>query len=155
MPVAPYTAIQTLHILRNLYFVSSRIGTNSLSQQTFVYLAAIDILSEYPIQVEAFLQEIRAADTGLIPDHPLDRCHDLYFLNTAEHFAIILPPQANQVLLISAATPYLGVEKDQRLMEIFEAAHSLMLVVFSVHGNAELVANNIYSYVEALFKVCV
>lgn len=128
-------------------------GTNSLPQQKFVYLAAIDILSQYPIQAEAFLREIRAADTGLIPDHPLDRCRDLYFLNTAEHFAIILPPQANQDLLISAAIPYLGVGKDQRLMEIFEAAHSLMLMVFSV-GNAELVADNIYSYVDALFKVC-
>ncbi len=146
-------AIQTLHILRNLYFISSRVGPNSFSQHKFIYLAAIDILSQHPIQAEAFLQEVRPTETGRIPEHPLDRCYDLYFLNTAEHFALVLTPRVNEDLLITAATPYLGVGSDQRLIEIFEAAHSVMLAVFSAPQNAEIVATHIYTYVDALFNV--
>ena len=146
-------AIQTLQILRNLYFISSRLGANAFSQYTFVYLTAIDILSQYPVQTEAFLQDIRPTSAGSIPQHPLDRCHDLYFLNTAEHFTVVLSPELNEQLLIGAATPYLGLGSDPRLLEIFEAAHSVMLAVLSAPQNPDLLARHIHTYVDALFKV--
>lgn len=130
-------------------------GASAFSQYTFVYLTAIDILSQHPIQADKFLREIRPTETGLIPEHPLDRCHDLYFLNTAEHFPAMLAAQVNEDLLISAATPYLGVGSDHRLIEIFEAAHSVMLAVFSVPQNSEIVARHIHPYFDALLKVCV
>jgi len=152
--LAPFIAIQTLHILRNLYFISSRLGANAFSQYTFVYLTAIDILSQYPVQAEAFLHEIQPTSEGRIPQHPLDRCHDLYFLNTAEHFTIVLPPEINEEMLIGAATPYLGLGSDPRLLEIFEAAHSVMLAVFSAPGaSSGLFAKHIRPYVEVLFRV--
>lgn len=150
---APFMAIQTLQILRNLYFISSRLGANAFSQYTLVYLTAIDILSQYPVQADAFLQDIRPIAAGSIPQHPLDRCHDLYFLNTGEHFAIVLTPVLNEQLLIDAAMPYLGLGSDQRLLEIFEAAHSVMLAVLSAPQNADLLARHIHPYVDALFKV--
>ncbi len=150
---APFMAIQTLQILRNLYFISSRLGANAFSQYTFVYLTAIDILSQYPVQTEAFLQGIRPTSAGSIPQHPLDRCHDLYFLNTGEHFAIVLTPESNELLLIGAAKSYLGLGSDPRLLEIFEAAHSVMLAVFSALQNADLLTRHIHPYVDALFKV--
>jgi len=150
---APFIAAQTLHILRNLYFISSRTGTDSFSQYSFIYFSAIDIISQYPLQSEAFLTEIRPISCGTIPQHPLDRCHDLYFLNTAEHFTLVLSAQLNEDLLIGAATPYLGINSDRRLYEIFEAAHSVMLAVLSAPQNAKLSREHIYSYVQALFEV--
>lgn len=147
-------AIQTLHILRDLYFISSRMGANPFSQYTFVYLTAIDILSQYPIQAEAFLREIRPAESEIIPEHPLDRCHDLFFLNTAEHFPTRLTAQVCEDL-ITAATPYLGIGSDHRLIEIFEAAHSVVLAVFSVPHNSGIVAKHIHPYFDSLLKVCV
>lgn len=129
-------------------------GASPFSQYTFVYLTAIDILSQYPTQAEAFLREIRPAESGLIPEHPLDRCHDLFFLNTAEHFPTRLTAQACEDL-ITAATPYLGVGSDHRLIEIFEAAHSVVLAVFSVSHNSGIVAKHIHPYFDALLKVCV
>ena len=149
----PFIAIQTLHILRDMYFVSSRTGANSFSQYSFVYLTAIDILSQYPVQVEAFLQEIRPNSQSEIPQHPLDRYLDLYFLNTAEHFAINLSPQRNDELLVEAATPYLGLAGDPRLLEIFEAAHSTMLAVLSAPQNATLLTRHLNAYVGTLFDV--
>lgn len=146
-------AIQTLHILRNLYFVSSRLGQNASSQYTFVYLTAIDILHSYPLQAEAFLREVRPAELGRLPAHPLDRCHDLYFLNIAEHFTLVASPQTNEDLLIAAAVPYLSAGNDPRLLEIFEAAHSVMLAVLATPRNTELSAKHIPFYIEALFKV--
>lgn len=146
-------AIHTLHILRNLYFISSRQGQNAFSQYMFVYLSAIDVLSDYPVQAEAFLTEIQPAQPGHIPEHPLDRCYDLFFLNTAEHFTLCLSPNTNEQLLVATARTYLGIGGDQRLLEIFEAAHSVMLAVLSAPQNVDLTIQYMPSYVDALFKV--
>ncbi|KAL9098677.1 MAG: hypothetical protein Q9163_005705 [Psora crenata] len=151
--VGPFLAAQTLHILRNLFFVSSRAGSSSFSQYSFVYLAAIDILSQYPVQSEAFLRDIQPHTSGDIPQHPLDRCHDLFFLNTAEHFALVSDPEISETMLIGASTPYLGLDSDPRLVEIFEAAHSVMLAVLSVPQNIDLLSKHIHPYLEVLFKV--
>lgn len=146
-------AIQTLGILRDLYFISSRLGANAFSQYTFVFLGAIDILSQFRVQTEAFLREIRPSSAGSITQHPLDRCLDLYFLNTTEYFTTVLSPELNEELLVGAATPYLGLGSDQRLLEIFESAHSVMLAVLSAPQNSDLFAKHIHPYVEVLFKV--
>ncbi|KAL5351304.1 hypothetical protein ACLOAV_003158 [Pseudogymnoascus australis] len=96
-----------LHTLRNLYFISSRLGTASFTAYTFVSLTSIDILARYPRHAAIFLESIRPSHPGTIPTHPLDRNLDLYYLNTAEHFPLVLPPAANTALL-QACTPYLA-----------------------------------------------
>ncbi|KAK5160211.1 hypothetical protein LTR04_004765 [Oleoguttula sp. CCFEE 6159] len=151
--VAPVLVTQTLHTLRNLYFVSSRLGSSSFSQYTFTYLTAIDVLTNYPLQADAFLKHIKPVELGQIPQHPLDRCLDLFFLNTAEHFTLVLSPQTNEDLLVAAATPYLAAGGNNRLLHIFEAAHSVMLAVISAPQSAELTAKHLPFYVDALFKV--
>lgn len=152
-PGAPYLCMQSLHILRNLYFISSRTGQTGSSQQNFVFLAAIDILSQYPDLAENFLRSIKPSDIGQIPDHPVERCLDLFFLNTAEHFPLILSSEASEELLLSAAFPYLAAGANSLLLEIFEAAHSLVLVVFAIPHNAELAAKHLPFYIENLFAV--
>ena len=150
---APFIAIQTLQTLRNLYFTSSRLGHNAFSHYTFVYLTAVDILSQYPVQAEAFLRDIQPASLASISQHPLDRCLDLFFLNTAEHFTTILPPELNELSLIGAATPYLGLASDPRLIEMFEAAHSVMLAVLAAAQNSNLLTKHLRPYLETLFQV--
>lgn len=145
--------MQSLHILRNLHFISSRSGQNASSQQSFVFLAAIDILSQYPDLVENFLQSIKPGDLGQIPDHPVERCLDLFFLNTAEHFPLVLSPKTNEEVLLSAAFPYLAAGANSLLLEIFEAAHSLVLVVFAIPHNSELAARHLPFYIDNLFAV--
>lgn len=151
--MAPFIAVQSLHILRNLYFITSRAGQNSSSQYSFVNLVAVDILTQYPDLAENFLRTIKPIELGHIPDHPLERCLDLFFLNTAEHFALTLPPQTNEELVISAATPYLAAGGDNRLLEIFEAAHSVVLAVFSAPQNADVTAKHLPFYIDNLFTV--
>lgn len=145
--------MQSLHILRNLYFITSRAGQNSSSQYSFVNLVAIDILAQYPDLAENFLRTIKPIELGNIPDHPLERSLDLFFLNTAEHFALTLPPQTNEELVISAATPYLAAGGNNHLLEIFEAAHSVVLAVFSAPQNADVTAKHLPFYVDTLFTV--
>lgn len=147
--------MQALHILRNLYFISSRTDQNGSSQQTFVFLAAIDVLSQYPDLAENFLRSIKPADLGQIPRHPLERCLDLFFLNTAEHFPVVLSPEANEEFLLTAAFPYLAAGANSLLLEIFEAAHSLVLVVFAVPSNSELAAKHLPFYIDNLFAVSI
>lgn len=151
--VAPTVACSILHTLLNLYFISSRLGTDSFSQYTFVYLTTIDILGNYPIQADSFLKEIRPSNPGQIPDSPLDRCLDLYFLNTAEHFSLVLSAQTNEELLVSAAVPYLAAGGSDNLLPIFEAAHSVMLSVFSAPQSSVLAAKHLPFYIDALFRV--
>nr|KMM65670.1 hypothetical protein CPAG_02016 [Coccidioides posadasii RMSCC 3488] len=128
---APYLASKTLQILRNLFFITSRLGHNSSSQLVFVNLTSLDILSQYPALAQEFLENIRPSDNGQIPAHPVDRCLDLFFLNTAEHFTLILTPDVNERLLVSAALPYLAAGGNNNLLEIFEAAHSVVLAVLA------------------------
>ncbi|KAF2768643.1 hypothetical protein EJ03DRAFT_352008 [Teratosphaeria nubilosa] len=150
---APGMAAQALNTLRYLYFISTRLGSSTFSQYTFTYLTAMDILASYPAEADAFLRDIRPAELGHVPRHPIERTLDLFFLNTAEHFTLCLSEQTCEDLLIAAATPYLAAGRNNNLLPIFEAAHSVMLATFSAPQNAELTAKQLPFYVDALFKV--
>ena len=153
--VAPVIVTQSLHTLRNLYFIINRVGTNSFSQYTFVNLTAIDVLSKYPAHASSFLQSIQPATLGTIPDSSLERTLDLYFLNTAEHFTLILPANLNEDLLVASAAPYLSAPLNGSvdLLPIFEAAHSVTLAVLSAPQSASLASKHLPFYVSALFAV--
>ncbi|KAK3676174.1 hypothetical protein LTR78_003924 [Recurvomyces mirabilis] len=150
---APRLVAQALHTLRYLSFISSRAGSSAFSQYTFVYLTAMDILATYPQEAEAFLQAIRPGELSTIPRHPLERSLDLFFLNTAEHFTLVLPQRLSEELVLAAATPYLAPDCNNNLLPIFEAAHSLILAAFSAPQNTALTAKHLPFYVEALFRV--
>ncbi|GFF28787.1 peroxisomal membrane protein PEX17 [Aspergillus udagawae] len=151
--IAPFLSMQALHILRNLYFVSSRLGQNASSQHTFVTLTAVDILAQYPNLVENFLQSVKPSELGQIPQHPIERCLDLYFMNTAELFTPVLSPKCSEELLIPATLPYLAAGGNNHLLEIFEAAHSVALAVFAIPGNAAIAARHLPFYIDNLFAV--
>lgn len=142
-----------LHSLRSLSFVFSRMGNVSFSQYTFTYLTSIDILANYPNHSAAFLDSIAPSELGNIPPHPFERNLDLFFLNTAEHFALVLSSRQNEDLLLAAASPYLITAGNSNLLPIFEAAHSVTLSVFSAPQNVDLTAKHLPFYVDALFRV--
>lgn len=148
----PSIASRSLHILRNIYFISSRLGVNAFSAYTFVFLTSIDLLSRFPTQSKIFLTEIRPTQPGHIPTHPLDRNLDLYFLNTSENFTLVLSPNDNDALIVTAANPYLNPTAHRNLLEIFEAAHSAMLAVLAAPQNSNLTSKLTPFYAEALFK---
>ncbi|KAK5174538.1 uncharacterized protein LTR77_001618 [Saxophila tyrrhenica] len=151
--VAPKLAAQALHVMRNLYFAAVKTGSASFSQYTFAYLTAMDALCAYPPEVEAFLQSIRPAETSGIPQHPLDRNLDLFFLNTAEHFTFVASPKINEDLLAATASRYLVAGESNHLLPIFEAAHSGVLAVFSAPQNADITRRHLPFYIDALFGV--
>ena len=149
---APVLASQALHTLRHLYFITNRLGPASFSQHTFVYLTAIDILSTSPTHTTKFLSLIAPPHLGVVPSHPLDRTLDLYFLNTSEHFSLILPASINEDLLVAAAVPYLAsLSASPGLAQNFEAAHSVMLSVLSAPQSAEVTAKHLPFYIDTLF----
>ena len=151
--IAPFVATLALNTLRNLYFVSSRLGQNAFSQYQYVYMSSIDILSSYPTEAEAFLQLIRPQNSSNIPEHPQERCNDLFFLNVAEHFMLYLPTSIADELFIPVAFCYLGAGNDRRLIDSLEAAHSVMLAVFSCPQNHALVRQHLPFYIATLFGV--
>jgi hypothetical protein len=144
-------ASKALHTLRSIYFISSRLGANTFSAYTFSYLTAIDILSHFPDKSKTFLMQIRPTQPGQISTHPLDRNLDLFFLNTCEHFTLVLNAQDNESLIVAAASAYLNPGAHKNLLEIFEAAHSAMLAVLAAPQNAAVTARIIPFYVETLF----
>jgi hypothetical protein len=149
---APFISIQCFHILRNLYFIASRLGQTSSSQYVFVSMVATDILTQYPEQAEAFIQSIKPVEQGQIPGHPADRCFDLFFFNTAEHFTLALSPKASEEVILAGAMPYLVTGGSKFLIELFEAAHSATLSVLAGPQNAEVAARHVPFYLDALFK---
>ncbi|KAK5118315.1 hypothetical protein LTR62_002828 [Meristemomyces frigidus] len=150
---APKIVTQALHSLRYLSFISLRAGSSAFSQYTFVNLTAMDVLAAYLQDAEAFLQMIRPAELGVIPQHPVERCLDLFFLNTAEHFTLITSQQLSDELIVAAATPYLVSGGNNNLLPLFEAAHSVILAVFSAPQNAELTSRRLPPYIKTLFNV--
>jgi hypothetical protein len=150
--VAPELACQVLYSLRNLYFVTSRVGTHSFTQYTFVYLTCIDILGAYPGQADAFLRSIAPIELDSIPPSPVDRILALYFLNTAEHFTLVVSPRTNEDVLVAAAIPYLSAGDAKHLLPLFEAAHSVVLAVLATPQNAETAAKHAPFYVDSLFS---
>ena len=146
-------AKESLTTLRDLYFIASRLGDTSFSQYTFVQLTALDVLTAYPEQCEVFIRHIAPNPSAQMPSHPLDRTAHLYFMNTAEHFALVLAPQTCEELLVPVALPYLGAGADLRLRDLSEAAHSIMLSIFSSPRCLNLAGRYIPIYVEALFSV--
>lgn len=148
----PATASQALAVLRNIHFISSRLGSDGFSAYTFVNMTSIDILSRYPQASRDFLRTIYPVQAGQIPSHPLHRNLDLFYLNTCEHFTLILPPSENETLVVTPASPYLNPTADSRLRVIFEAAHSAMLAALAAPQNADLTAKIIPFYVKSLFN---
>ena len=149
---APHVAIQTLHILRHLEFVGARLGQTSTAQYTFVNFAAIDILNQYPDHMRNFLQAIRPANVGHIPQHPLDRTNDLFFLNTAEHFTMTASPGMNENLILAAAIPYMSPQSQKVSNDLYEAAHSVALAIFAVPACADLAARQLPAYTETVMQ---
>lgn len=148
---APGIAIQCLHILRDTYFISHRVGQTSSSQYLFVSFTALDLLNQYPRAAENYLATTKPREAGAIPRHPLDRHHDLFFLNTAEHLTLIVSGRVNEELL-QAALPYIQAQGDPRLGELYEAAHSVVLAVLAAPQNADLLPKHIPHYVETLMN---
>jgi hypothetical protein len=113
----------------------------------------VDILAHYPDLTENFLKSIKPTELGQIPAHPLDRCLDLFFMNTSELFTTVVSPQLSEDLLVQATLPYLSAGGNNHLLEIFEAAHSLALAVFAVPNNAAVAAKHLPFYLDNLFAV--
>ena len=151
--VAPDIAQQTLHSLCNLNFIFARLGSSAFTQYTFTYLTAIDILASYPTAASHLLRALTPKQLGQIPTHPLDRTHDLFFLNLSEHFTLILPQQLTETLVLPALTPYLTSGSSPNLLPIFEAAHSVTLSIFSSPQNSILTTTYLPTYVHTLFTV--
>jgi len=150
--IAPGIAAKCLIALRNIHFISSRMGSNAFSAYTFVNLTSIDILSRFPVQSGDFLRSIVPAHAGQIPSHPLQRNHDLFYLNTVEHFTLIMSPSTTESLVVTPASPYLNPTANKHLLEIFEAAHSAMLSALAAPQNGPLTAKVLPFYVESLFN---
>lgn len=148
---APGIAIQCLHILRDMYFIAHRFGQTSSSQYVFVNFTALDLLNQYPRAAENYLATTKPRDPGAIPRHPLDRNHDLFFLNTAEHLTLTVAARMNEELL-QVAVPYTQAQGDPRLGELYEAAHSVVLAVFAAPQNADLLPKHVPAYVETLMN---
>lgn len=145
-------ASKALTTLRNIHFISSKMGSNAFSAYTFVNLTSIDILSRFPLQSGDFLRSIVPSHAGQIPAHPLQRNHDLFYLNTVEHFTLIMSPNTTESLVATPASPYLNPTANVHLLEIFEAAHSAMLAALAAPQNGPLTAKLLPFYVESLFN---
>jgi hypothetical protein len=157
-PTSSIIATQTLLTLRALYFITQLLGPAGFSAHTFVFLTSIDILTHHPRSARDYIHAIRPVYTGVIPPNALDRTDDLWFLNSAEHFPLLLTPQQSEQLILTGAAPYLSLHEipaaqaTPSLRALFESAHSATLSVLSAPNNAVLAASQIPRYADNLFR---
>ena len=143
--------------------MTTRLGsTSSFTQHTFVHLAAIDILSRHPASTVDFLASILPPPATDFETHPLDRTLTLYYLNTAEHFTLSIPPQHVSHLLFAPAAPYLHPSQPTShphppsptptTTALLEASHALTLTALSSPSSAHLLPIHLPQYIPLLFS---
>ncbi|CCU82131.1 peroxisomal membrane protein Pex17 [Blumeria hordei DH14] len=143
---SPVMASQALLILKNLHFISSRLGSNRLSAYTFINFTSIDILTQCPRSTMLFLRSIYPSAAGSVASSFLARNHDLFYLNTVEHFTSCLQVADSEYFIVAVGMPYLMTITSPELREISEAAHSAMLSVFATPHNIDLTAKLVPIY---------
>lgn len=160
--VAPTVASKTLHILHDLYFISSRDGADAFQVYTFTYLTSIDVISRFPEACIGFLQATipTTPQSGSVPPAALDQALTLFYLNLAEHLPLSLTTPAAESLILAPATTQLSfaisttetVPSNSLTMPLFEASHSAILSVMSCPQHAELTVSAIPFYVDILLQ---
>ncbi|KAK7428530.1 hypothetical protein QQZ08_004968 [Neonectria magnoliae] len=151
---APMIASKSLHILRNLFFISSRNGNNAFQVYTFTYLTSIDIISRNAAMAYTFLHETRPADNTPAFTTYLQRTLDLFYLNLAEHLPLTLSTDACEALIIKPATAFLSHEGTMTpsMVELFESAHSAVLSTLSCPQHSPLTIQITPFYIIKLFE---
>lgn len=151
--VAPGIAAKSLHILRNLFFISSRNGNSAFQVYTFAYMTSIDSLCRSTAACEAFLQESRTIENPFSTTY-LQRTLDLFYLNLSEHLPLNLSTDACDALIIKPATAYLSHEGQMTasMTELFESAHSAVLSVLASPQHSILTIGLAPFYIVKLFE---
>ncbi|KJZ72908.1 hypothetical protein HIM_07671 [Hirsutella minnesotensis 3608] len=152
--VGPSLAAKSLHILRNLCFISSRSGNNTFQVYTFSYLTSLDVLSRDALASESFLRDLRMANVGSFPPSCLQRTLDIFHLNVAEHLPLALSTDACEALIIEPAIAHLSHDGPMSLstVELFESAHSAILSVLASPQHSPLTIRFTPFYIVKLFQ---
>lgn len=150
---APGIASKSLHILRHLYFISSRDGNGSFQVYIFAYMTSIDVISRYGAAAQAFLQAIRPGDPS-VPTRHIQRNLDLFYLNLAEHLPLTLATEVAEDFIIKPALAYLSHQGPMTpsIVELFEAAHSSVLSVLCCPQHGSLTIGMAPFYIVKLFE---
>ncbi|KAI5465508.1 hypothetical protein BGZ63DRAFT_411078 [Mariannaea sp. PMI_226] len=151
---APSIATKSLHILRNLAFISSRNGNNAFQVYAFTYLTSIDVLSRNAAAAYNFLNETRPAENGPAFTSHLQRTLDLFYLNLAEHLPLTLSTAVCENLIVKPATLYISHEgvMTSSMIELFETAHSAILSTLSCPQHSSLTIQITPFYIVKLFE---
>lgn len=147
-------AVKSLHILRNLYFISSRNGNSVFQVYSFTYLTSIDVLCRKPLACDMFLKEIRPVENAPVPTTHLLRTLDLFYLGVAEHLPLSLSTDACEALIVKPATAYLSHNGPMTpaMVELFESSHSAILSVLSCPQHSPLTIAITPYYIVKLFE---
>ncbi|CAH0049096.1 unnamed protein product [Clonostachys solani] len=151
---APAISSKSLHILRNLSFISSHGGNNAFQVYTFTYMASIDVISRHPPACEMYLAETRPQAPVMLPSQHCQRTLDLFFLNLAEHLPLSLSTNACENLVLEPALAYISHDgpMTRTIVELFEAAHSAILSVLSCPQHSPLTVRMAPFYILKLFE---
>ncbi|KAI1432948.1 peroxin 8 [Xylaria sp. CBS 124048] len=159
--VAPTLAAKTLHILRNVAFISSRQGGNVFQIYVFTYLTSLDILTRYPDACIHFLEETLPPQTDIVPS-PIHQALTLFYLNTAEHLTLSLPTPSAEALIVVPATANISptswlaspanTPPSALTLELFEASHAALLSVFACPQHSTLTASIVPFYIDNLLS---
>ncbi len=145
-------ASKSLHVLRNLFFISSQKGVNSFEAYHFVQMASLDTITLHPAACVDFLTVIKRTYQSVATD-PLELSMDLFYLQTAEHLPLALPPDACNALVVAPATPYLNPASSvsDRMRELFGGCTCRGPLRDILPRNEALTADLVGSYIERLF----
>ncbi|PHH73625.1 hypothetical protein CDD80_3669 [Ophiocordyceps camponoti-rufipedis] len=152
--VAPGVAARSLHVLRNLFFISSRDGNSSFEVYTFSHLASIDVLTRYPMETRSFLLSLWQDGVGMAPASHLERILDLFYLNFSEHVPLVLSTATCETFIVKPAEAYISHQgpMSSTIGDLFESGHSAVLSVLSCPRHSRLTMEMAPLYMAKLFE---
>ncbi|KAI0834775.1 peroxin 8 [Hypoxylon sp. FL0890] len=163
--IAPTMATKTLHILRNLSFISTRQDAGAFQVYEFTYLTSLDIITRYPDACVSYLQDTQppSPQNGNVVPSPAIQALTLFYLNTAEHLPFSLPTPAAETLIITPATAHLSPTtswltspannpQSSLTLQLFESSHACVLSVLSCPQHSSLAAQLIPFYIDVLLS---
>ncbi|BFZ60355.1 hypothetical protein YB2330_001391 [Saitoella coloradoensis] len=137
-----------VQIMHNLYFITARIGGDTVATYDFTFRVALDIICQRPGEADKLLTEMAPSVQPETIYHPINMSTSLFFLNMSEHLAPVISPLLFKEIVFPVAQAYMKTPVQVPCRPLFEAAHSVVLALIMAPQMKEMASEVVVGYAQ-------
>ncbi|KAI6030700.1 hypothetical protein F5J12DRAFT_918847 [Pisolithus orientalis] len=140
---APSLALAVLRSLYHLAFVIEKFGGaghSAFPELKRAFYLPLDVLAGHKAESEHLVQQLCEESWSNAYDlsHPVQRAKKAFALSTIEQLIPVLPTSGIETYVLPFCSPHLD---DARYHDVFEAAHSVVLAIFSHYHHTQVTSS--------------